>query len=142
MRIGTPFAETVISKDGTRIGWARSGDGPPGVRDLLRQDTGAPCRIRTCDLVLRRHPLWSAELRGRSTADYKEERLLDQRVRPRLCDKLKPAAVELLSLVHPGTTIPLSRGLDQLHESRSELFSRHPVGIPPLVARRPIVEVE
>src|SRR2546425_10229731 len=72
MRIGTPFVETVISKDGTRIGWARSSDGPPGVRDLLRQDTGAPCRIRTCDLVLRRHPLWSAELRGRGTADYKE----------------------------------------------------------------------
>src|SRR5881275_2779137 len=33
---------------------------------------GTPCRIRTCDLVLRRHPLWSTELRGRSTADYKE----------------------------------------------------------------------
>src|SRR2546425_12971417 len=72
MRIGTPFVETVISKDGTRIGWAHSGDGPPGVRDLLRQDTGAPCRIRTCDLVLRRHPLWSTELRGRGTADYKD----------------------------------------------------------------------
>ena len=29
MSIGTPIVETVISKDGTRIGWARSGDGPP-----------------------------------------------------------------------------------------------------------------
>src|SRR5207302_5826023 len=33
---------------------------------------GAPCRIRTCGLVLRRHPLWSTELRGRGTADYKD----------------------------------------------------------------------
>src|SRR5207237_9847890 len=37
----------------------------------------APCRIRTCDLVLRRHPLWSTELRGRrarhgGSADYKD----------------------------------------------------------------------
>jgi hypothetical protein len=35
------------------------------VQDVLRQDKSAPCRIRTCDLVLRRHPLWSTELRGR-----------------------------------------------------------------------------
>src|SRR5438045_6011510 len=35
-------------------------------------DVGTPCRIRTCDLVLRRHPLWSTELRGRGTADYKD----------------------------------------------------------------------
>src|SRR6202140_562505 len=35
------------------------------------QEESTPCRIRTCDLVLRRHPLWSTELRGRGTADYK-----------------------------------------------------------------------
>lgn len=29
MAIGTPIVETVISMDGTRIGWARTGDGPP-----------------------------------------------------------------------------------------------------------------
>jgi hypothetical protein len=32
--------------------------------DLLHTKKSAPCRIRTCDLVLRRHPLWSTELRG------------------------------------------------------------------------------
>src|SRR2546429_8564919 len=42
---------------------------------ISRATVGTPCRIRTCDLVLRRHPLWSTELRGRGTADYKDGRL-------------------------------------------------------------------
>src|ERR1700736_239423 len=53
--------------------WDTSGEGP--MRHITRtrtQDKTAPCRIRTCDLMLRRHPLWSTELRGRGTADYKD----------------------------------------------------------------------
>src|SRR5207302_3871231 len=56
---------------------------------------GTPCRIRTCDLVLRRHPLWSTELRGRGTADYKDgpdaarNGLLARRLRQ--CSRGEPA---------------------------------------------------
>src|SRR5205814_1841928 len=49
---------------------SRSSNGTP--QPNYYKDKSAPCRIRTCDLVLRRHPLWSTELRGLGTADYKE----------------------------------------------------------------------
>src|SRR5207248_4462953 len=52
---------------------SRSPNGTPQPNFYRR--VGTPCRIRTCDLVLRRHPLWSTELRGRGTADYKDGRL-------------------------------------------------------------------
>ena len=29
MAVGTPVVETAMSKDGTSIGWVRTGDGPP-----------------------------------------------------------------------------------------------------------------
>src|SRR3984893_19469615 len=55
-----------------------------------------PCRIRTCDLVLRRHPLWSTELRGRSTADYKDGTSFEQHDRSQ-----DEGATEILDRIGP-----------------------------------------
>src|SRR5205809_6871533 len=91
---------------------------------LSRLNTGsesAPCRIRTCDLVLRRHPLWSTELRGLGTADYKEALLR--------CD-LNPSTGHFVGHADRSPAPTAVSRPDELHQSRAEFGSRDLEGAP------------
>src|SRR5204863_801486 len=99
----------------------------------------APCRIRTCDLVLRRHPLWSTELRGRraesnGSADYKD-------VGDRLGSQSKPATDHDLMA---GDTGALANACSfyQPNESRTEGFACNFKLVPARIPRGLTVEVE
>ena len=77
MELRTPIFETVTSKDGTRIGWARSGDGPPlvlihaGMADRTRWKPVLPA-------LDERFTVYAVDRRGRGAsgdaADYAIER--------------------------------------------------------------------
>src|SRR5437867_13060071 len=90
----------------------------------LLQTIGTPCRIRTCDLVLRRHPLWSTELRGLGTADYKEALLR--------CD-LKPSTGHFVGRADRSPAPTAVSHPDQLHQSRAEFGSRDLEVVPPVI---------
>ena len=95
---------------------------------LSRLNTGsesAPCRIRTCDLVLRRHPLWSTELRGLGTADYKEALLR--------CD-LNPSTDHFVGHADRSPAPTVVSRPDELHQSRAEFGSRDLEVVPPVIA--------
>src|SRR6266852_7146625 len=64
------------------------------------------------------------------------------RVKEGLGDELEPSAVELLSSVHAGATLPFSGRLDQLDQSWAELRARNFEFVPSVVACRPVVEIE
>lgn len=77
MAIRTPIVETATSKDGTRIGWARSGEGPPLV--LVHGTTADRTRWTPVLPALAEHfTIYAVDRRGRGasgdTASYAIER--------------------------------------------------------------------
>ncbi len=73
----TPILETGTSKDGTRIGWARSGDGPPVV--LVHGGTADRTRwTPVLSALEERFTVYAVDRRGRGAsgdaADYAIER--------------------------------------------------------------------